>query len=272
MAFAPTRALAGEKPIVLGVHPFLPATEIHRRFSPLADHLTKAIGRQVVIDVSRDYGDHIERLGDGRIDLAFFGPASYVIYTESYGLPPLLGVIAVKGTTTFEGVVFVREGSPVRKLGDLRGRSFAFGDRDSTMGHLVPRWMLLKAGIRVGDLGRHDFLSNHDNIALGVLVGDFDAGAVKAEIFDKYRPRGIVELVRTPRLADHVFAAGQLLPDETVRALRQAMLAIGNDPEEAARILDPIHAGMTAIRPARDSDYENLRTIMRELKENGDLQ
>lgn len=40
----------------------------------------------------------------------------------------------------------------------------------------MPRYMLLKAGIDVKDPCKHEFLSGRENVALGVLSGNFDAG------------------------------------------------------------------------------------------------
>ena len=44
--------------------------------------------------------------------------------------------------TRFTSVVVVRAGDPARSLRDLRGRSFTFGNRDSTSGHFMARYFL----------------------------------------------------------------------------------------------------------------------------------
>lgn len=67
----------------------------------------------------------------------------------------------------------------------------AFGDPESTMSHLVPRFMLWRVGVTGEVLADYQFLSNHTNVALGVLVGDFDAGAVKEEVFYEFEPKGL---------------------------------------------------------------------------------
>jgi ABC-type phosphate/phosphonate transport system substrate-binding protein len=60
------------------------------------------------------------------------------------------------------------------------------------MGHLVPRYMLLKKGVDVSDLAGHAFLANYQDICISVLAGEFDASAVKERIFAEYKHQGAV--------------------------------------------------------------------------------
>ncbi len=257
-----------EEPLKLGVHPYLPATELVKRFKPLAEYLEKKLGRPVEVTISNDYEHHIYLVGRDRLDIAYMGPASYVMMVERHGRKPLLGRQEVKGVPTFRGVIIAREDSPIKKLRDLRGKRFAFGDPDSTMSHLVPRHMLIRAGVNANDLGGYEFLKGHHNVALGVLVGDFDAGAVKEEVFYEYEGRGLKAIAWTPKISEHVFVASGSLPSGTVKALRETLLGLKDEPGGKA-VMDAIKADITAFVPARDGDYENLRIILRELERRG---
>jgi phosphonate transport system substrate-binding protein len=150
----------------------------------------------------------------------------------------------------------------------VKGKSFAFGDPDSTMSHLVPRYMLLEAGIDVEDLSHYDFLASHHNVALGVLVGEFLAGAVKEEVFYEYEERGLKALAWTPELSEHLFVASRKLPAETVEDLREALLGLADEPG-GDEVMNSIKLGVTAFVPAADIDYDNLREILRVIKESG---
>jgi phosphonate transport system substrate-binding protein len=134
------------------------------------------------------------------------------------------------------------------------------------MSHIVPFSMLLDEGISLSDLSQYDFLSDQHNVALGVLMGDFDAGAVNLSIFESYKSRGLKELARTPEVSEHLFVARSTLSKNTINALRKALYAI-KDTENAQSILSPIKQGMTALAPADDGDYDNLRDLLRKLKE-----
>jgi|SRR3990172_9002711 len=257
-----------QEPLTLEIHPYLPATEIAQRFTPLADYLGSKIGRPVVIKIAKDYDEHIDEIGKDKVDIAYMGPASYVKLVEKYGRKPILARQEINGKPTFKGAIIVVKESPIRGLADLKGKRFAFGDPDSTMSHLVPRYMLWKAGVDIKDLRHHVFLSNHHNVVLGVLSGDFDAGAVKDDVFYEYEKRGIRALVWTPAISEHLFVTRSNLPEKTVKQLRAAFYGLKDDREGAA-VMTSIHKNMTGMAPARDEDYDNLRGILRSLKRLG---
>lgn len=260
-------AVADKRPLVLGVHPYLAPSELIRRFSPLAEAIGKNIGRVIRVEISRDYAEHIKRIGEGTVDMAYMGPASYVEAVRVYGSLPLLAIQEIRGKSYFRGVIIRRSGSKILDLKDLRGGKFAFGDPASTMSHLVPRYMLLEAGLGEGDFS-FEFLRSHDNVAMGVLVGDFDAGAVKEEAFEQYRSRGLEILSYTPEIAEHVFIAGKGMPVGTVRSVRRAMHALGGQKGDR-QALSSIKPGLSGLAPVEDNDYDNLRSIMDRLQKAG---
>lgn len=253
------------KPLVLAVHPYLPALEIERRFAPLARHLEAATGRRFQISVSSDYSAHIKRVGTHSVDIAYLGPAPYVTLVKTYGREfPLLARQETNGTPAFHGHIVVAETSDLETLADVRGRSFAFGDPQSTMSHLVPYYMLLEAGVKLDDLTRHPFLGGHRNVALGVLSGDFAAGAVKEDIYEEYRARGLRSIAVSPPIPDHPFVATRVLPADLRDKIRASLLALGADPAKRG-ILTSIQPDLTRFISAEDSDYDILRRVIERL-------
>lgn len=257
---------AGDR-LVFAVHPYLPATEISEKFGPLVKYLSKELGEPVEIKISLDYQNHIVEIGKDNVDIAYMGPASYVKMVDAYGRKQLLARQESNGKPTFHGVIIVRKDNPLSSIADLAGKRFAFGDPESTMSHLVPRYMLWKEGITLDNLGGYAFLANHHNVALGVLAGDFDAGAVKEEVFYEYEKRGLRELVRTPEISDHVFVATNRLSPEKIQKLRDALHSLRG--KEAGRdILNSIKPSISLV-PAKDEDYGNLREILKALTKLG---
>jgi phosphonate transport system substrate-binding protein len=252
----------------LGIHPYLSSTEIDRRFTPLADYLGRELKRPVIIEIASSYAVHIRNIGTDSVDIALLGPASYVLMTSEYGRRPLLAVFESNGTKTFRGAIIAKKDSPITSLSQLKGKKFAFGDKASTMGHLVPRYMLLKKGVDVSDLVGHAFLSNQENACLAVLAGDFDAAAVKEEVFSEYEQKGLKAIALSPEVQDHVFVASAKLPQETIRSLRRALISLNNRPE-GKQILSKIQKNLGALAPGKDSEYDNLREILSELKKAG---
>ncbi len=250
-----------EDSLTLWIHPYLPATELTRRFSPLAEYLSRKVGLPVSIRVQKSYQSHIDRAGRDEIDIAYVGPVPYVKIVETYGEKPLLARLVVRGKPAFFGMIIVREDSPLRSIEDLAGKSFAFGDINSTMSHLVPRYMLKESGVPVGRLAKHEFLGSHHNVALAVLGGYFDAGGVKEEVYYEYRERGLRMLAQSPPVAEHLFIARSSLPAEILEPLREAMLTLHEDAR-GADILTSIKSGVTALAKVDDGDYDSLRKIL----------
>ncbi len=262
---AVTRA---QEPLVLGIHPFLSSTEIYKRFTPLTEHLSRKLGRPVNIHLARSYDSHVSMVGTGKVDIAFMGPASYVKLKNLQGKVPLLAAFETKSGKTFKGVIVVRKDSSIKTLAQLRGKKFAFGDVDSTMSHLVPRFMLLRVGINLKDLRKTEFLTNHENIVLGVLSGSFDAGAIKDDIFNLYEQQGLRKLAISEPMPDHLFVARKGLPDGTVRKI-SAILQSLKDTEQGRQVLRSIQNNLTALVPAKDADYDPLRTVLDSLAQAG---
>ncbi|BCK87847.1 putative ABC transporter phosphonate/phosphite binding protein PhnD2 [Sideroxyarcus emersonii] len=250
------------KPLILGIHPYLPHDEIVSRFTPLANYLAKAIGRPVTVRVGRDYNEHVEAIGDDNIDIAYMGPAPYVQMVAKYGRKPLLARQVINDSPFLKGEIVVRQDSKLGSLKELKGRNFCFGDNNSTMSSVLPRRMLEDAGVPLTRLGSYKHLEGHKNVALAVLAGNCDAGAVKSEVFQEFQSRGLRVLAEMPPVADHVFVANAKLPGPLVRKLRTAMLALNTQPE-GKPILNGIHPDMTALVAPKDSDYDSLRTLLK---------
>lgn len=248
--------------LILGVHPYKSASKLQKAYKPLAAYLSSVLSIPVSVSISPDYSVHVDRIGRNKIDIAYMGPASYVQLVEKFGPKPILVRQLIHGKPTFQGKIIVRKDSSLSTLKDLQGKLFAFGDPKSTMSHLVPHYMILNAGVK---LKGSKFLGSHDNVALAVLAGDYDAGAVKEAVFYKYEEKGLKVLKTTPALSEHLFVAGTHLKKPQVKKIRNAFLALYKR-KDGAMIMQSIKPGITAYGTASNKDYNNLRHILKALK------
>ncbi|MCV6638730.1 phosphate/phosphite/phosphonate ABC transporter substrate-binding protein [Candidatus Albibeggiatoa sp. nov. NOAA] len=251
--------------LVLGVYPYLNISEVLQRFDPLANYLSNALNVPVEISMSHDYSEHIELVGQDFLDIAYLGPVSYVNLLEKYAPKILLGRVEVKGNNKYRGAIIVRSNSPIHTLTDLKHKTFAFGDPKSTMSHIMPHYMLLRAGIYDHDLAGHDFLGNHESVALSVLLGQYDAGAVKASVARKYAKNNLRVLQWTPYVSEHVFVMRPSLDQETQDKIKQAFVEAGQP--EYLPVLTSIKSTITGFEAAQASDYDNLREILATLRQ-----
>ncbi|MCK5718408.1 MAG: phosphate/phosphite/phosphonate ABC transporter substrate-binding protein [Thiomargarita sp.] len=256
-----TAEIIPEEAYVLGVHPYVTAKELLKRFTPLIDYLTNKLEQPVVLRVAKDYASHIKLVGENKVDIAYMGPVPYVKLVKKYGYKPLLAKIQVKGKSTFQGAIIIAENSPIKTITDLRGKGFAFGSPNSTMSHFVPRFVLWQFGITTSQLNHYKFIKNHENVVWGVLLGEFEAGAVKKDVFNQYAQTGIKILTLTPPIAVHVFVATQNFPVEKLDKLRTLFLNI-NTHSQAKTILTSIKKSITGMAEVKDEDYDELRNIL----------
>lgn len=260
----PILAASPPRPLTLAVLPYLSATELHARFKPLLGWLGDEMGHAIDLQVAPNYETMVSMVGLDAVDLAYIGPAPFVRMIEHHGPKTVLGRLSVDGETTFTGVIVSRASARLTALPDLRGKRFAFGDRLSTMSHLIPHHMLFKAGVRLSDLQGHAFLGSHTNVVQAVLSGEFDAGAVKDEVFTQYRDSGLRMMARTPPISQQVFLATGRLPADQASA---AGAALARAPQS---VLAPIQAGADGIAPAALGDFDALRRILAELDTAGE--
>jgi len=261
----PVTCFSGEQ-LILGIHPYKSPSILVNKYQPLVKYLSKKLSIPVEIRISKDYESHINSIGNNEFDIAYMGPASYVKLTEQFGKKTILGRQSIKGKASFKGVIIISQDSRIKSLTDLQQKRFAFGDVASTMSHLVPRYMLIKAGISVKDLKQHRFYGSHDNVALAVLTGDADAGAVKEAVYYKYKDRGLRVLKFTPDISEHLFVATSKLKKELIKDIQHVFLNMNVNNELERKILNSIKPGMDGFTKTKDSDYDNLRVILKTIK------
>lgn len=253
-------AKAGET-LIMGIHPFLSPADVEMKFMPLANYLRSQTGINIKVKVGSSYQEHIQYVGLDKVDIAYMGPAAYVIMSHQYSDKPILAKLQVNGQSFFQGNIVVRKDSGIKTVEDLKGKRIAFGDPSSTMSYLVPHDMLHQSGIFIDNSTAHDFLHSHDNVALGVLMGDFDAGAVKPAVFKKFENRGLYTVAITPKISEHLFVTRKNLPKSQLKALRSAMLKM-NQTTAGQDALRAIKKSVTGLVRASSADYENLHKII----------
>jgi len=248
--------------LVFGTYTTDKPTDVVRKFHPILQYLSRELSQKlgepvtIRLKIASDYDTGIADLVQGRVDIARFGPASYVIAKQRQPGIGILAMETVKGRKTFQGVIAVHTGSDIRTISDLRNRTFAFGNRLSTIGRYLAQDQMLAVGITASDLAGFDYLQRHDRVGTAVGQGRFDAGALKQSTFLKLRKKGVPIQV----LAEFsnvtkpwLFRAG--LPDRFVSVLRAELIEQG----DGTAISDFAKSGFVV---GSDADYKFVRDAM----------
>ena len=170
------------------------AATLIQNAQPLKLYLEKTLKKEVELIVTTDYSSMIEAMRFGRIEVAYFGPFSYVLAKSRAPEIEPFAVGVERGSPTYKSILIATAGGPVKSLADIKGKPFAFGDQASTSSHLAPRAHLLK---KMGLDGDKDykpvFLGAHDAVARSVQSGQVPAGALSQAIFDTLVAKGSID-------------------------------------------------------------------------------
>ena len=159
---------------------------------PLKQYLETTLGKKIDLIVTTDYSSMIEAMRNGRIDLAYFGPLSYVLARQKSEIEPFVALKA-KGSTTYQSVVIANTAAGVKRIEDIKGRNMAYGDKASTSSHLIPKSMLAERGLDAGTDYKEHFVGSHDAVAMAVQNGHAQAGGLSRPIFESLLERKIID-------------------------------------------------------------------------------
>ncbi len=241
---------------------------MYQLYQPFVDYLSKNTPYQFEISLSKTYEETIARFGQRNFTLASCGPVPYIKAREKYNVRPILRALSKGGKTTYHGIIIVRQDSPIQKIVDLKGKSFAFAQEWSTAGHILPQYHLAKAKVRLEDLKSYTFLRHHDSVVQGILKRQIDAGAVKDIVAYHYQSQGIKFILVTDPTPTVPIVVRNDTPKGIVESVRAALLKLNPDNPIDQKVMslwdEEFKYGFTE---ASDSDYDPIRKILREVLE-----
>ncbi|HNV68596.1 MAG TPA: phosphate/phosphite/phosphonate ABC transporter substrate-binding protein [Candidatus Ozemobacteraceae bacterium] len=173
-----TWEIASAPPLIMGVIPYLPEQLLKREFHALTGYLSKNLHREVQLNFAVDY-ESLGRLLDlGKVQLAWFSANSFESLNRENRWESICRPLR-EGAVRHRGAIVVREGSGIRTLAELRGRRFAYVDRHSGTGFVMPNQLFRAEGIDpLRFFSEVTFTGNHSTSISGVLSGAYDAAAV----------------------------------------------------------------------------------------------
>jgi methyl-accepting chemotaxis protein len=247
-----------------GVVPLESPAEMYKRFNPLAEYLSKKLGKKVEIKVGTDFDTAIKEIGTGITQLCYMTPSTFIKANSDYGVKVILKALR-EGKPYHHSVIIARSDSPITKVEDLRDRSFAFGDRESTSSYIVPRYMLFEAGIDLDDLLFYNFLGHHDEVAKAVLSGEYDAGGVMERTAEKFKEKGLKFIKFSDEIPEFNICVSPEISEEEINRIKDIFLDLRESDPEAITVLKSIDEHYTGFVEATKEDYMGIKEIMNKL-------
>ena len=248
--------------LAFGVYTSDKATAMVKQFRPVLNALEAKMTEklkepvQIRMQISKDYQQGLSNLVEGRVDFSRFGPSSYILAKQNNPGIKILAVESNNGGKTFNGVICVHNDSHIHSATDLTGKSFAFGDENSTIGRYLSQSYLADHNITASTLDSYSYLGRHDKVGAAVGSEQYDAGALKESTFNKLVNKGapLRAIARFENVTKPWIASSTLEPKIAV-SLKESLLELA-DPK-ALKALKK-----NGFLPGNDSDYERIRLAM----------
>lgn len=232
-------------------------TEMVKRLTPLTQYLTQKIGSTVSFRASPNLDSAVEDLGSNTTQIAYLTPAAYLEAREKYSVLPLVNPLN-NGKGSFTLMIVVADKSNIHTIADLRGKTFAFGDKKAILQPAVVE----NSGIKLNEFASVDYLNHYDNIAKAVLNGDFDAGILKDAVAEKYATKGLRIIYTSTPLPSYIFATNKNISPITFEKLKKAMLDLNKKSNENKEILSSLERNYDGIEIAKDKDFDGIRKLL----------
>ncbi|UWQ27870.1 phosphonate ABC transporter substrate-binding protein [Leisingera sp. M523] len=153
----------------------------------LREQTEELLGVETKLFAPADYNGVIQGLLGGTIDMAWLGASGYAktYLSNPEAVEPVLVKVNADGGFGYYSVGFARKDSGVASLEDLKGKSFGFGDPNSTSGYLIPSIEIPQvtgATMDSGDyFGEVKFTGGHEQTIVAVANGDVAGGVSWAD-------------------------------------------------------------------------------------------
>ena len=248
---AATAANATPGTLQFGVGLFQPDKDKNdATYRPLADYLAAKLGRKVVLRTVDTWEGLAKSLSNGETDIALMGPWGYVLANHHAGAQAV-ATILYEDKPEYFAIMVTHPKSGIRRIEDLKGKTFAFGDKGSTSGYLIPFYQFQKMKIDPEKFLGKVIYTKHQAIETQVVRGELDAGADYNRNRDAMIAEGLIKAedsrifwTSAPLPNDALAVSAELFKDQALVArLRQALEGIGAELKSNPKLLPARYTG-----------------------------
>lgn len=245
--------------LIVALLPDESASTVIKNNQGLEEYLEDKLNKDIELFVSTDYSSMIEAMSRGRLDLAYFGPLSYVLAKTKSNIEPF-AALKQDGETTYQSLVIGNAEAGIDSIEELKNQTVAYGDPASTSSHLIPKSMLAEAGLDAERDYKEVFVGAHDAVALAVQNGNAQAGGLSKPIFESLVSRGtidsqkVVVIDESKPYPQYPWTMRSDLDPQLKSQIRSAFLTVKDES-----VLKPFKA--EGFGPVEDRDYDTVRDL-----------
>lgn len=257
--------------ISYGVLPGEEESEISRANDIFVEDLSEELGIEVELFQGQDYNAVIEAMRSKKLDIASFGPFSYIIAQERSDAIPFAVRAQSEDSATYNSWIVVPDESDVQSIEELEGKSILFADPASTSGHLFPRAMFIEElGITNDEIESYfssvSFAGSHDNSILAIAAGDADAAGVCSSCVERAIDGGLVAesdfriIEESNPIPSSPLSYRSDLPESLVEAIKEFVYNYDNQ-----EFFEKSGDAEARYLPVDESDYDIIRNTAESL-------
>lgn len=241
----------------------------------LQDYLESRLGKNIELVVTTDYSSMIEAARFGRVEIAYFGPASYTIAKDrmkgnEIDIEPFAARLK-NGQTTYQAVIIANADSGIKTYADIKANNpqVAFGDQASTSSHFAPKFTMINEGVDPSTY-QENFVGAHDAVARNVEIGNAQVGGLSRPIFESMiakgtvKPESFVIIGYSDPLPQYPWVMRSNLSPELKQQIKQAFYDLKPENPEGETVLKPFKAD--GFAPVSDADYDVIRSIRKSIQ------
>ncbi|MFK5926362.1 MAG: phosphate/phosphite/phosphonate ABC transporter substrate-binding protein [Desulfuromusa sp.] len=257
-------AASASETLNFGIIPLVNQDIMKQQFLPLAKYLSQEIGMEVKLHVGQNYQDTMDAIGTNKVQIAYLTPTTFpksAVQNPTAGVKPLVRFLK-NGTGTYRSCVIAPIDSDIETLADLKGKKFAFGNKNSTSSHLMPRSILAGAGIQFEDI-QAEYLGSHSKVAKAVGGEQFSGGGVKESVAQKFAGYGQVKIIATSNpIPQFPICLNNSVSPELEAKLLSAFEKLNDGSDASKTILTTISKKFTGTEKTVSADYDVIRTMI----------
>ncbi len=256
--------VGAQETLKFGIIPLENENVMIQQFTPLVTYLSAELGMKVQLEVGQSYQDTMDAIGTNTVQIAYLTPTTFpksAKQNPSAGIEPLVRFLK-KGSGTYKSCIIAPIDSEIETLADLKGKKFAFGNKNSTSSHLMPRSLLTAAGIQFEDINA-EYLGSHSKVAKAVSADEFSGGGVKESIAEKFSSYGAIKIIATSDpIPQFPICVNNTISAATKASLLKAFAKLNNGSDESKAILTTISKKFTGTETTVSRDYDVIRTMI----------
>jgi phosphonate transport system substrate-binding protein len=255
------------------------ATDNLKSQKKFVDYASKELGVEFKLFTAAEYSGIMNGLVAGQVQVGWLGASSYAsVWQNCKCVEPIAGAQDVAGGMGYNSVMIVKADSPYQKYEDLKGKTVARNDANSTSGFTIPTYSWAQMGTPIDEYFNSPLSGGHQQTVTGVLNGTFDAGFTWTTVNDGFGAlRKMIDKGMLKRKDIRVIWTSPLIPTPPVvimsslpQAMKTDLIKLflrleENDPKVAEAVAQGKTLGMQRVY---HEDYVTVMEAKKWLKAN----